>query len=104
MKSFIIELEDNKYEEFLGFCKLNSIEPEAFITKSFLEKYLLMKYGDLNEKVESGEKKKKETKKKPTVSKVSEEKTEEIVADPTKENTVIEEVKPKKKVRIIKSQ
>lgn len=71
MGNFVLEIEDVKYQEFLEFCKLNSITPETFITKAFLEKYMLLKYGDLNEKVSGtvNDNKKQEKKPKKTTKK-----------------------------------
>ena len=105
MKTFTIEIEDSKYDEFIDFCKLNSIEPETFIVKAFLERYFLLKYGDLNDVVVEKPKKKKQTKKETNeFVKEHPEKhdSEENVREEKKEIKTSEE-KPKKRVRIIES-
>lgn len=113
MGTFTIEVEDVKYNEFVNFCKLNSIVPEEFISKAFIEKYTVLKYGDLNEKVAAAINKKKESEKKPkkenkkqeiTVEKeVKNVKTEEVVQDYVVTEGSSDNNEPKKKTRIIKS-
>lgn len=115
MGTFTIEVEDVKYGEFLEFCKLNSIVPEEFIFKAFIEKYAVTKYGDLNEKVSSVEKAERKKTGKPEKHKKAEEnpvsgeneKEAEVCSEsgpPVPENKETDEaMEPKRKTRIIKS-
>lgn len=115
MGIFTIEVDDVKYGEFLEFCKLNSIVPEEFIFKAFIEKYAVTKYGDLNEKVSSVENaaskktEKSGKRKKAEDSPVAAENEKETegcseAGHPVPENNETDEaMEPKRKTRIIKS-
>lgn len=101
MKNFVLSIEDTKHDEFVKWCEINNIKPEEFISKAFIEKYTLAKYGDLNEKLNKPEAKKEE-KSKTSRKKKDGDEIEKVIVEVKKEEEVKEE-KPVKKTRIIKT-
>lgn len=117
-----IEINDRLYNDFVVWAQANDMnedDMQRYIERAFRDKFMLDKYGDLNEKLKEIKTEKKPRK---TTRKKNEEVTEDVNEDvsevvnegyeikpdgnpyPTKPNEQInEEITPKRKTKVINS-
>lgn len=105
-----IEINDRLYNDFVVWSKANNMSDDdmrRYIEKAFQDRFMIDKYGDLNEKIKELHKEKdvEKPKRKRTTKKSTAEQQPEIPSEPINEpiNEPICEEKPKRKTKVIAS-
>lgn len=108
-----IDIIDRVFRNIEDFCETNGLDINEYMSNAVMERYNLDKYGDLNDKLV-----KKEDVKEVVKPVIIEEKTEEIVEEPvkvsveekpvdipvkTEEAVIVQDDKPKRKKRTLKT-
>lgn len=88
-----LELTSKEHKDLLSYCKLNNLDPQVILKKSYLEGFSIEKYGLLNPGVKQ---------EKPVEIEVIREKRVEIPVEVIKEVVKIEYVEIEKPVEVVK--